>query len=138
MEIISADEGTQFTSTEFQDKCQTRGVHLKVAAPENKEMNGQFKVTWITLCTISHSLMVHARVLEAYIHFALMYMVDRILPVLPIKDLINKDGDTTTPFKIATGTKDSVSHLRVLFCQCVVQKSTAHVGKKALSMRHQA
>ena len=82
--------------------------------------------------------MVHAKVLEAYIHFALMYMTDHILPVLPIKYLINEDGDPTTPCKLATGKKPSVSHLRVIFCPCVVRKSTAHVGKKALNMRHQA
>ena len=36
-------------------------------------MNGQVEVTWITLRTIAHFLMVHARVSEAYIHFELMY-----------------------------------------------------------------
>ena len=44
LEIISADAGTQFTSTEFKDECQTRRVRLKLAAPEHKEMNGQFEV----------------------------------------------------------------------------------------------
>ena len=60
-------------------------------------MKGKVEVTWRALRTIAHSLMVHARVLEAYIHFALMYTTDHISPVLPIKDLINKDGDPTTP-----------------------------------------
>ena len=82
--------------------------------------------------------MVHARVLEAHIHFTLMYMTDHIFPVLPIKDLINEAGNPTTPFKIATGTKPSVSHLRKLFCPCVVRKATAHVDKKSLNMCHQA
>ena len=75
-----------------------------LAAPEHQEMNGQVEVTWRTLCTITHSLMVHARFLEAYIHFALMYTTDNSFPVLPIKDMINKDGDPTTPYKLATGT----------------------------------
>ena len=52
--------------------------------------------------------------------------------------MINKDNNQTMPFKLATGTKPSVSHLRVLFCLWVVWKSTAHVNKKALNMRHQA
>ena len=95
-------------------------------------------MTWRTLCEIAHSLMVHARFLEAYVHFALMYTAYHIFPVLPIKDLINKDGDPTTPDKIATGTKPLVSHLCVLFCPCGVQKSTAHVETKTLNMRHQA
>ena len=91
-----------------------------------------------TLHTITHYLVVHARVSEAYIHFALMYTTYYIFPVLPIKDLINKYGESTTPFKLAEGTKPSVSYLRVLFCPCVVQKSTVHVGTKALNMRHQS
>ena len=67
-----------------------------------------------------------------------MYTTDQIFPVLPTKELINKDGDPTTPFKVATGTKTSLSHLRVLFCPCVVRKATAHVGTKAINMHHQA
>ena len=78
-------------------------------------MNGQVEVTWRTLRTVAHSLMVHARVLEAYIHFVLMYTTDHIFLVLPIKDLINDDGDPAMPHKLATGTKTSVSHLRMPF-----------------------
>ena len=107
-----------------------------VGAPEHQEMNGQVEVTWRTLRTVAHALMVHARVPEIYIHFALMYTTDCIFPVLPIKDLINEDGNPTTPYKLATGTKPSVSHLRVLFCPCVVRKATEHVETKTLNMRH--
>ena len=60
-------------------------------------MNGQVEVTWRTLLTVAHSLMVHAKVPELYVHFALMYTTDQIFPVLSIKYLINEDGDPTTP-----------------------------------------
>ena len=100
-------------------------------------MNGQVEVTWRTLRTVAHALMVHARVPEVYVHFTLMYTIDHIFPVLPIKDLIKEDEDTTTPHKLATVTKPSVSHLCVLFCPCVVWKATAHVETKTLNMRHQ-
>ena len=73
---------------------------MALAAQEHQEMNRQVEFTWRMLRTIAHSLMVHDRVLEAYIHFALLYMTDNIFPVLPIKDLINKDGEPTTPFKL--------------------------------------
>ena len=72
-----------------------------------QDMNGQVEVTWRTLRTVAHSFMVYARAPGVYVHFALMYMTDHIFPVLPIKDLINKDGDPTTPHKLATGTKPS-------------------------------
>ena len=92
----------------------------------------------MTLRTIAHSIMVHAIFPEACIHFALMYTEDHILPVIPIKDLINEDGNPTIPYKLATGMKTSISHLRVLFCPCVVPKSTAHVGTKAFHICQQA
>ena len=111
---------------------------MTLAAPEHQEMNVQVKVTWRMLRTVAHSLMIHARVLEAYIHFSLMYTTDHIFPVIPSKDVINEDGDQTTPHKLATGTKPSVSHLRVLFCPCVVRKATSHVETKTLNMCHQA
>ena len=93
-------------------------------------MNIQVEVIWITLRTIAHSLMVYARVLEACIHFALMYKKYHTFLVIPMKDQINKDSDQTTSFKLATGKKLLVSHSHVLFCPCIVRKSTAHVGKK--------
>ena len=77
-------------------------------------------------------------ILEAFIHFTIIYTTDPIFLVLLIKDLINKDGGFTTPFKLVTGTKPSVSHLCMLFSPCVVWRANAHVGKKALNMRHQA
>ena len=138
LERISADAGTQFTSTEFKEVCQTHGVCLTFVAPEHQEMNGQVEVTWRTLRTVAQSLMVHERVPELYVHFTLMYMTDHIFLVLPIKDLMKEDGDPTTPHKLATGTKPSVSHLCVLFCPCVVRKSMARVETKTLNMRHQA
>ena len=111
---------------------------MTLAAHEHQEMNGQVEVTWRTLRTVAHSLMVHARVPEVYVHFALMYTTDHIFPVLPIKDLINKDGNPTTPHKLAAGTKPSVSYLRMFFCLYVVRKATSHVATKMLNMRHQA
>ena len=137
LEIISADAGTQFTLTEFKEKCQNRGVCLTLVSPEHQEMNAQVEVTRRTLRTVAHSLMVHARASEAYIHFALIYMKSHFFQVLPIKYIINGDGDLITPHKLEKVTKPSVSHLRVLFCPFVVRKATAQVETKALNMHHQ-
>ena len=100
-------------------------------------MNSEVEATWRTLRTIVHSILVHTRVSDEYIHFSLMYTTHCIFPVLPIKRLINQDGEPTTPHKLATGMKPSVANLCVLFFPCVVQKSTAHVDGKALNMCHQ-
>ena len=68
--------------------------------------------------------MVHTQVSNENIHFALIYKTDHIFPVLPIRNLVNQDGEPTTPHKLATGTKNSVSNIRDLFFPCVVQKET--------------
>ena len=49
LERFSEDVGTQFTLTDFKEECQTRGVHLVLAAPEHQVTNGQVEVTCITL-----------------------------------------------------------------------------------------
>ena len=59
--------------------------------------------------------MVHAQVLDEYIPFESMYMTDHIFSVLPIKHLVNQDGEPTTPPKLETGTKTELSNLRILF-----------------------
>ena len=66
-----------------------------------------------------------------------MYTTDNILSALPIKHLVNQDGEPTMTQKLATGTKPSVSSLRVLLCPCVVLKATENVEIKSLNMRHQ-
>ena len=76
--MFSADTGMYFTFMEFQNEYQNSSVRLVLAAPEYQEMNRQVKVIWRMLRNIAHSLMVHARVSEAYIYFAFMYTADHI------------------------------------------------------------
>ena len=66
-----------------------------------------------------------------------MYMEDHIFLVLSIKNLIKEDTNPTTTFKLATCTKPSISHYRILFCPCVEHKATAHVGTEELNMLRQ-
>ena len=72
MEIIKTDTGAQFTSKDFQEGIYVFRVRLELSAQDHQLMNGQVEVTWRTLRTISHSIMVHAWVSDIYIHFALM------------------------------------------------------------------
>ena len=100
-------------------------------------MNGKVEVTWGTLQTIAHSIMVHARFIDKSIHFALMYTTDIIFPVISIKHWANQDRELAMPHKLATGTKPSVTNLHDLFFPCVVRKATEIFYTKALNMRHQ-
>ena len=72
MELIQTDAGTQLTYKNFQEGIYVRGLRIALSAADIQEMNGQVEVTWRTLQTIEHSIMVHERVYEKYIHFALI------------------------------------------------------------------
>ena len=82
--------------------------------------------------------MVHARFSDEYIHFSLMYTTDNIFPVLPIKHLVNQDGEPSILHKMENFMKPLVSNPHVLFCTCVVLKATAHVNTTVLKTRHQS
>ena len=118
LERIPADAGTQFTPTEFQDECQIRGVHMTLAAPEHQETGGQVKVT------IAHSRMVHVRLLEAYIHFTLIYTTDHFLPVLPIHYLMKKTARQPLHLNVAIDTKPLIYHFHFFH---VLYKNIMHV-----------
>ena len=81
--------------------------------------------------------MEHVRVSDEYINFALMYMTDNILPVLPIKHLVNQDGEPTTQHRLATVKKLQYQNYGVYSVCVFKKKATAHVDKKALNMCHQ-
>ena len=100
-------------------------------------MNVQVEYIWRILQIYAQSIMMHTQVLDEYINFALMYTTHHILPVLPIKHLLNQDAGPPTTHKMETGTKHSVSNICVQFFPRVVQKLTSHVDVKVLNMRHQ-
>ena len=96
LEIIKIDSDTQFTFKEFQEGLSVHGLRLALAATDHQEMNVQTELTSQTVQTIAHSIMVHAHISDQYIHFALMYTTDHIFTVLPIKYLVNQNGEPTT------------------------------------------
>ena len=63
-----------------------------------------------------------------------MYMTYHTFPVMPIKHLLNQDGEPNTPHKLATVTKPSIK-IHVFYS---ILKTTVHVNTKALNMHHQS
>ena len=117
------DYGMQFTSKEFQEGLYVCVVQLALASPYHQEMIVQVEATWQTLRTITPSIMLNTRVSDKYIHFALMYTTDNMFPVIPIKHLVNKDGEPTRLHKLATGTKPLVSTYVYYFVHvCMIGK----------------
>ena len=126
IERIKTDTGMQFTYREFQEGLTVLGVQPALAEPDHQETNGQVKVTWWTLLTITHSIMVHALVSDRYIYIALMDMTDHISTVLPIKYLVNQDGEPIIPCKLATGTNIQYQN-HVFYSVYVLYKRQMHM-----------
>ena len=72
-----------------------------------------------------------AQVSDKYIHFALMYTTDYIFPVLPIKHLVNKDGEKIchTNCKLA---QNFQYQTHMFYSVHVFTKGSAHVKKKCV------
>ena len=135
-EWIQTYAGAQFTYKDIQEVLSVRAVWLALVAPDHQEINVQVEVTWWTLQTISHSIIVHTRVLDKYIHFNLYKRLIIYFPSYQMKRLINQDVEPTTPHNLASGTKSSVSNLWVLFFSCVLRIATARVDGNTLNMSH--
>ena len=82
-----------------------------MAASEHQEMNGLAEVTWCTIHILAHSMMVFARVDESFTHHASVYAAHHIVPILPLKDLTNKQGKSVTPHELMTGEKTKITYL---------------------------
>ena len=57
--------------------------------------------------------MMYTRVYDKYILFALVYTTNHIFTILLINHLVYKYDEPTTPHKLTTGMKPSVSNLPV-------------------------
>ena len=97
MERIQTDSGVFFRKLFLY-------VWFSFAAPEHQEVNGQIELTWKKLKTIAHPIRVQTRVSEKYIHLALMYTTYNIFTVIPIKHLVNHEGEPNKPDRVVTGT----------------------------------
>ncbi|MGH3056509.1 MAG: hypothetical protein ACRDL7_16160, partial [Gaiellaceae bacterium] len=96
---------------------------LTLAAPRHQEQNAYCERTWQTVRNIAFSMMNFARVGQQYTHFALQYAVDHIFPALPWTNL-QVSGRPSTPYELSEGKKPRISHLRTLFCPCIVKKDS--------------
>ena len=76
--------------------------------------------------------MVHARILEEYIHYALMYTTDHNFPVLPTKDLIKKYSKPTTPFKLTIG-KNLQYRIYACYFFCELYRKLMHTLTKGVT-----
>jgi transposase InsO family protein len=120
-ERIRADAGSQFTSAEFKQHCWTAGIQLVLAAPKKQYQNHLAECTWQTISAMGHSLIVHARLPDTFMYHALTYAC-RIFNILPVKGLLDNDGNVCTPYELFMGEKPRINHFCVFGCPIVAKK----------------
>jgi hypothetical protein len=74
------------------------GLKVEAAAPEHQEMNCICKAKWREVHNTTNILLNNARLGSAFFHHAHAYAI-YIINVCPAKNVIDQDGNPTTPFQ---------------------------------------
>ena len=117
---LKSDAGTQFGSQDFRAACFADGIYVHLAAPKHQESNGLCERTWQSIRILAFAFLNYARVKNEFMTFALEHAW-KIFNILPIKNLVDSDGNPTTPFYLFYKVKPSVRKMRVLFCPVVAK-----------------
>ncbi len=74
--------------------------------------------------------MLHAQLNRKFFYYAVKY-AQYIHDVLPVQNLLDKDGHPTIPYYLATSRKPAVKHFRVFGCPAVFkQYEVSESGKR--------
>ena len=127
LKTIRTDAGSGFTSKEFQDMCNERGIKFSFAAPRHQEMNGLAERSWRSIRDLAFAMMNHAHVGDEFFDFALDHAW-KVYNCLPVRGL-SHHGQPATPFEMFYGVKPSLKRFRVLFCPCIMAIGDKNVDR---------
>jgi hypothetical protein len=116
---LRGDADESYFSTNFIAVLLEHRINGTFAAPRHQEQNGICERTWQSIRDIAFKTMVFAHVGDEFYDFAIEHAW-KVFNLLPLRDLVDANGDPCTPIGAYTGTKPKLSRLRVLFCPCVI------------------
>ena len=87
-------------------------------------MNSVVERQWQNMSQIMRTLLVHARLSNHFYHFAGKYAKD-ILNILPTKNILDHEGNPTTPHFKALQTKPKIGNFRVFGCPASFKRYNA-------------
>ena len=70
---------------------------------------------------MANALLLHARLDRKFFYYATKY-AQYIHNIIPVKSLLDNEGNPTAPYYLATGLKPAVKHFRVFGCLAVFQR----------------
>ena len=134
--FIRTDAGTAFTSTKFINECTSLGIKVEAAAPEHQEMNGICEAKWREVHNTANILLNNARLGGAFFHHAHAYAV-HIINVCPAKNVIDQDGNPTTPYQYSYQRKPSLANFRVFGCPTFFKRYEPTFRNKLITYKQQ-
>jgi hypothetical protein len=134
--FIRTDAGSALTSTKFISECTSLGIKVKAAAPEHQEMNGICKAKWHEVHNTANILLNNTRLGNAFFHHAHAYAV-HIIDVCPAKNVIDQDGNPTTPYQSSFQRKPSIANFRVFGCPSFFKRFEPTFRNKCYTYKQQ-
>jgi hypothetical protein len=128
LQYLRADAASYFNSQEFIEWGNKNNIKISIAAPHHQEMNSIVERQWQTMSEIIRAILVHARLSNHFYHFAAKYAKD-IINVLPSKNLLDHNGNPTTPHFLAFRRKPKIGNYRVFGCPASFKRYTAQTHR---------
>jgi len=97
------------------------GIQLSLAAPKKQNQNHLAERSWQTLCSMAHSLLVHARLPDTFWFYAIRY-ASNIFNVLPIRSHTPTGDVPATPYQLYYGRLPSLASFWVFGSPVVVKR----------------
>ena len=116
--IIRSDAGSEFVSQPFILWCQQLSIKLENSSPEHQHMNGLTERHYGIISSMARKMLLHACLSKSFTYFALRYATV-IHNILPVKDVIDNEGNITTPFFLFQGKKPKIKHLKIFGCPAI-------------------
>jgi hypothetical protein len=134
--FIHTDAGSAFTSTKFISECTSLGIKVEAAAPEHQEMNSICKAKWREVHNTAIILLNNARLGGAFFHHAHAYAI-HIINVCPAKNVIDQDGNPTTPYQYSYQRKPSITNFQVFGCPSFFKRYEPTFRNKLITYKQQ-
>ena len=119
--FIRTDAGSNFTSKEFKDWCNSNNIQLSIAGPKHQEQNAFAERAYGTASRMARSMLVRAHLPLCFYHLSLKYAL-KLMRVLPAKGLYDKNNEPTTTYAILHGKKPRIGRFKVFGCPCVFKR----------------
>ena len=116
---LRGDADETYFSDKFVATLREHRINGTFAAPRHQEQNGICERTWQSIRDIAFKTMVSAHVGDEFYDFAIEHAW-KVFNLLPLRDLVDANGDPCTPIGAYLRTKPKLCRLRVLFCPCVI------------------